>query len=108
MSFDFSPCGHRLLIEAEVAVEKDEAFLAAKRIPGFEIAQSTVKQQQTGVDRGKVVAIGPNAFRDFGGEPWCEVGDIIIFAKHAGKVIEHKDKFYVAINDEDCILKKDK
>lgn len=105
MSFDFYAPGHRILIKADVAVEQDEAFLAAKRI-GLEIAKSTITQQQTGVDRGVVVDVGPTAFDAFGGDKWCKVGDYIIFAKHAGKVIEHEDEFYVAINDEDVVLVK--
>ena len=39
-------------------------------------------------------------------EPWCKVGDRIIFSKHSGRFVydpEDKDKEYMAINDTDVI-----
>ena len=37
----------------------------------------------------EVVSIGSNAFQDFQSkDPWCEVGDIIVTSKYAGKEVE--------------------
>jgi len=98
------PCGHRLLVRADVAVEKDDAYVRAKAM-GIEIAKSTVAQEQTGMDRGTVLDIGPTCWQhsDYGGNPWCGVGDRVIYAKHAGKVIEQDGEFLVLLNDEDVV-----
>ena len=57
---------------------------------------------------GIVVDIGPNAFRayskDYSGEPWCRVGDRVIFARYAGVVVQDPyddNKEYVLISDDD-------
>lgn len=99
---NFHPCGHRILIKAKTAVEEDETFARARAL-GFEIAKSTVAQQQTGVDTGVVLEVGQTAFKDFGADAWCKVGDTVMFAKHAGKVVQENEDFYVFLNDEDIV-----
>jgi len=59
------------------------------------------KAERAATGSGVVVQIGPACWPDQ--EPWCKVGDHIIFARHSGKF--HKDvdtgEDYVMINDED-------
>ena len=57
--------------------------------------------EQTDVDnrylKGKVVSIGNNV-------EGIEEGDVIYYDKHAGHGIQHKDKFYGVIKQQDVVL----
>ncbi len=102
------PCGHRVLVKQLQLEAVDDTLKIAREI-GLEIVGDDQKRRQEGMDMGVVVAIGPTAFKDFGGEAWCQVGDVIAFAKYSGKAVQDqvtKEKYQVC-NDEDivCILK---
>jgi len=99
------PCGHRVLVRAEKLEEIDPVRKrAAESGIVFSNHEDTLRAQ-AGVDRGTVVAVGPSAFKDFGGEAWCKPGDFIAFAKYGGKMIEDMDTLekFIAMNDEDVI-----
>ncbi len=99
------PSGHRVLVRQERYDEHDEVFKAAKAI-GLEIVKDKEVRYQASVDKGVVVAVGSTAWKDFGGEPWAHVGDVVVFAKNAGKTVEDpndKDTPYVILNDEDIV-----
>lgn len=99
------PCGHRVLLKVQDITEFDPVYQAGRRA-GIEIPVNHEDHQrkQAGMDKGTVVSIGPTAFKDFGGDAWCAVGDLIIFAKYAGKVVEDTDRTkYVVLNDEDVV-----
>ncbi len=102
------PCGHRLVVKAYKQEEVDEVLKRAKDsgfLAQFEIINSNKKREDASVDRGVVLAIGPTAWQDFNSEPWCKVGDEIIFAKFAGKVVEDPDtnEDVFILNDEDVV-----
>lgn len=90
------PKGHRILVLPE-AVEEVSAG-------GIIMATATQQQrEQMGQTDGVVIAIGATAFSDLG-EPWCKVGDRVIFAKYAGLMRKGKDeKEYRIINDLDVV-----
>jgi co-chaperonin GroES (HSP10) len=69
--------------------------------------ESEAIREQASVDQGTVLGIGPVAFRDFGGESWCKVGDYIAYARHAGKFVKDPDtgENILVINDEDVVAK---
>lgn len=98
-------CGHRLLVKQIDYLEDDDTYKRMKA-SGFAIAETEDnKRAKESMDQGTVVQIGPTAWRDFGTDPWCAVGNQIVYAKFAGKLIvdpETKEKFY-AINDEDVV-----
>lgn len=99
-----TPCGHRLVVKPYKQEELDEKIASAKKF-GFEIVNSNEDRENASVDRGFVLAIGPTAWHDFESEPWCKVGDEILFAKFAGKYVEDphtKDKVFI-LNDEDVV-----
>ena len=99
------PLIHRVLVKPVVATEEDDFYKRAKAA-GIEIAKSTEAQEQTKIDKGVVVAIGPTAFKDYGVECPLAVGDTIVYARYAGKVVKDEDDTeYLALNDEDCIAK---
>ena len=83
------------------------------RAAGIQLVKDKNVRYQDSVDKGVLIAIGPTAWKgnDFGDMPWAEVGDTIVFAKHAGKKVEDpqdKDTHYVVLNDEDiCAVIKE-
>lgn len=98
------PCGHRLLVKPYKQAEVDDIMKKHKNfLKEFEIINPNKKREDASVDRGVVVSIGPTAWKDFGGEAWCKVGDEIFFAKFAGKEVEDGDEAYFILNDEDVV-----
>lgn len=75
-------------------------------IEGFVIAGDQKDREQKGVDVGTVVACGPTAFNDYKVKCPLSPGDLIVFAKFAGKPVVDPDcpeQAFVVINDEDAI-----
>jgi co-chaperonin GroES (HSP10) len=97
------PCGHRLVVKPYKHAEVDEVskkhleFLKKLEVVGTET------RADASVDKGIVLSIGPTAWNDFGGTPWCKVGDEIVFAKFSGKFIKDEDVELVVLNDEDVV-----
>jgi len=58
---------------------------------------------------GRVIAIGATCWSMADGtplEPWCKVGDRVVFSKHAGRFVydpTDNDAEYMIINDTDII-----
>jgi len=65
--------------------------------------------EAAGQQFGTVVSIGHTCWTTAEGsklEPWCEVGDRILFARHAGRFVfdpENRDKEFMIMNDTDVI-----
>jgi co-chaperonin GroES (HSP10) len=100
-----TPTGHRILVKQEDYDETDDVFKSARKA-GIEIVKDRGTRYQESVDKGVILAIGPTAWKDFGGVNWANVGDTIVFAKHAGKRVEDpadKETHYVVLNDEDVV-----
>lgn len=102
-----TPILHRILVKQDKLEEKDEAFKKAGAAGIFIPNLDERSREQAAIDTGIVVAIGDTAFRDFGTTSPIQVGDCVVFAKHAGKVIiDPQDNVqYVALNDEDLVCK---
>lgn len=98
--------GHRLLIRPDNPEEVDPVYKQAKAA-GIKLLDTHEDRlrERAGVDKGVVLQVGPTAFRDFGGEPWCQAGDYIAYARHAGKWVEDPDsgEALLIINDEDVV-----
>jgi co-chaperonin GroES (HSP10) len=107
--------GHRLTVrpdkvkDSEAEKTKQKANELGLVIPDKfkDEIESQATRDRASVDQGIVLTIGATAFRDFGGEPWCNVGDYIAYARHAGKFVKDPDsgEDILVINDEDCIAK---
>lgn len=100
--------GHRLLIKPVALEEHDEAFASAKKA-GILLQPKTERQEASIIDTGTVVQIGPTAFKDFGGEAWCAVGDKVDYVRHGGKFVydpddKEKETKWLVINDEDVLV----
>lgn len=104
-------CGHRLLVKPYKQVEVDEIMKKHKDfLNQLEIINPNRAREDASVDRGVVVDIGPTAWKDFNSQPWCKIGDEIVFAKFAGKVVEdpETEDTYFILNDEDvCAVTKE-
>jgi co-chaperonin GroES (HSP10) len=99
------PVLHRILVKQDKLEDKDESFKKATSAGIFIPNLDERTREQAAIDTGTVVAIGDTAFRDFGAESPIKIGDCVVFAKHAGKVIvdPQDDVKYVALNDEDIV-----
>lgn len=108
--------GHRLTIKPDPVKDSEltKAKEIASKIEGFVLAKSaeeelenSISREQASVDQGIVLTIGATAFRDFGGEPWCNVGDYVAYARHAGKFVKDPDtgENILVLNDEDIICR---
>lgn len=99
MTTNVIPCGHRILVKPEKFTDVDPTLKRMEAM-GFKMVESEARKEQAAMDRGIVIAVGPSAFKDFGGEAWCKVGDKIAFAKYGGKFI---DETNLILNDEDVV-----
>jgi co-chaperonin GroES (HSP10) len=93
--------GPRLLIKPEFREKK----------PAGENRIIIVEDDRRGIaatEKGWVVDIGPNAYYppEKYGQPWCKVGDKVIYAKYGGKIVTDPDtnEQFLVINDEDVIV----
>ncbi len=95
----------RVLVKPHDVLEKDDAYAAAKRM-GLDLSLETkLGREQAAVDEGTVVSFGPTVFKDYGVDNPIKVGDVVVYAKHAGKkIVDPTDKVeYLCINDEDVV-----
>ena len=98
--------GCRLVVRVQDVDDFDPVVQNAKKF-GIVIADTDdQKRKQAGIDRGEVLAIGPNCDSAYVGG--IQVGDFIAFAKYSGKIVtaldDPEDK-YLIINDEDVVVK---
>jgi len=97
---NWEPAGWRIVVDPEYSKSLDWGDAGT-----FEIIQP----DRTGIaatTKGKVVAVGNAAYKEqrYHGV-WCEVGDVVLYARYGGIIIEDPDtkKKYVVLNDEDVI-----
>lgn len=93
------PVGHRVLVLPDKVEEVSQG--------GIVLARSHVEREQSGTERGTVLALGPDAFYDKQSR-WAEEGDRVYFARYAGKEMPGDDYGYPGqplriINDEDIL-----
>lgn len=103
------PVGHRIMIDPDYQSKE----IQEGALKGFITTtnEDTYEREKAMTQIGRVVAIGPTAWKPEGlggGIPWCEVGDLIYFARHAQKIVKDGEKEYFIINDEDvqCIVEE--
>lgn len=91
-----SPLLHRILLKLDDVEKKTES--------GIVIPEMVTDRERKAIEIGTVVAIGPTAFKDFGGDgETISLGDRVIIARYSGKEVKDKDISYVVVNDEDII-----
>lgn len=86
-------------VEFKVLVDPQE--IEEKTASGIVLAPQVTEREKQKQVRGKLVAVGGNAFQDWT-DPIPQVGNTICFAKFAGLVMPGGDgKEYRLINDKD-------
>lgn len=101
--------GHRVVVKPYSLEQADPRMASAKAV-GIILNDVDERRHMTGVDRGTVVEVGPNAFSALNVNcpdvPWCKVGDLIAYTKNAGKYIKTTEEALdslLVINDEDVV-----
>ena len=97
LKFNQKSLGHRVLIKPQI-----EKQTASGIVLHFDDRKAAIDS-----DKGVVVAVGPQAYKDFGdGTPWVDVGDFVYYARYGAKVIkdETDGELYMICNDEDILL----
>jgi len=94
----FQPEGCKLLVKVEEIKDKTDG--------GIYLPETAKEEEQYKTVRGKVMAIGPRVDVTFEGEPFS-IGDIVVFARYGGNVIEDKelDGLWRILNDEDVFIR---
>jgi len=61
------------------------------------------KRHEAATMEGTIIDIGPCCWEDYSDRQWCQVGDRVIFAQYAGKIVKdpEDDQKYFVINDID-------
>ena len=78
---------------------------APKTKGGILIPDSTLDQIDLIRSVGRVLAVGPRAYtrEDMGNEPWCKVGDFVLYGRYAGAKISYGGVKLLFINDDEVI-----
>lgn len=104
------PLLHRILVKPEKFEEFSEEHRRIKELGWALPTTDEMKRAEASVDRGVVVALGATAYRDFNTDPPVKVGDIVNYARFAGKLLKDPadGDSYVILNDEDliCVIKE--
>jgi chaperonin GroES len=88
-----SPVEYKILIEPEEVEQKSAG--------GIVLATVTTEKEKMAQVRGKLIAVGGNAFEDWK-EPIPKVGDKVYYAKYAGIAVKGKDgQDFRLANDKD-------
>ena len=92
-------------LEAEgVKLVIDPVKVEEKTKGGLYIPDTARDMQQVAATRGTVLAVGPQVEARFVSGP-IEEGDMVVFAKYAGAMIEDDGKEYRVINDDDVLAR---
>lgn len=88
--------GYRLMVKADPIEEISKGGIVLSVDKTRERAAQNI---------GTVVSIGDQCFTQYEGEPWCEVGDTVLYSRYAGKFVMDPvtQEEYVLLNDEDVI-----
>lgn len=101
------PAGNKILIRRDKLEDHDPTYKAIKTA-GLVLPETEDHlRRQAAMDRGKVISMGPTAFKDpyFLEQRWCEVDDFIIFPQYAGKAVKNHEtgEDFILINDADVV-----
>jgi chaperonin GroES len=92
------PLGYRVMVRPKDMEQVTEG--------GIVIPDSAHKREKAATQEGVVAALGSQAYSEVK-EPWCEVGDHVLYAKYGGVRLQDPDTGieYVMINDDDILCK---
>ncbi len=95
---------HRILVKPDNVLEKDPAYKIAKELK-LDVSGSSLDREQKGIDTGTILSMGPDCFDQSTHPNPLQVGDTIIWVRHAGyEVVDPKTKDKLRIlNDQDVV-----
>jgi co-chaperonin GroES (HSP10) len=99
------PAGHHVLVRPQKLEEVDSAYASAQRA-GIHLLEAEKRKEQIAVSKGHVLYIGPSAYKDYqDGVPWCQVGDLVAYARHGGMYIKDPstEEDLLLLNDSDIV-----
>ena len=73
---------------------------------GIQLAKATVDKERLATVVGLVVALGPDAYKDFNKFPegaWCKEGDWVIFGRYAGARFQIEGGDMRLLNDDEIL-----
>ena len=89
------PIGHRVLIKPKPVEETSKGGIILNENKGLAEANQI---------EGTLIAVGPNAWKAFDdGEPWCEVGDKVLYARFSAKALicpKTEEKLVMCLDDD--------
>ena len=99
--------GPRILVRPEKLEDSDPVYKAAKAA-GIHVEKSgEVLREEQSVSVGRLLQTTPQCWQAPVGDgtPWGEVGDLIFFAKYAGRYQKdpETDELLLVLNDEDML-----
>ena len=76
-----------------------------KNLRGCIVCSRNNNKQQVASQCGNVLAMGPDCYKDKDRfqEPWCKVGDWVVFARYAGSRIEIDGGEVRLLNDDEVL-----
>jgi len=90
------PLLHTILVKPEQVETKTQG--------GIILPEMLTEKERKAVERGTVVSVGPRAFIDYGRSPdILSKGDVITYARYAGKEIKDGEDTYLLVNDIDVL-----
>lgn len=94
------PAGYRVLVAMDSIEEVSKG--------GIVLARDSRERDQSTVETGTVVALGPQAFKELGdGTPWCEPGDKVRIRRYSGAndadLYKETGIMYRIVNDDDIL-----
>jgi co-chaperonin GroES (HSP10) len=99
------PAGHHVLVRPQKLEEVDVAYASAQRA-GIQLLETEKRKEQIAISKGHVLFLGPTAYKDFQeGTPWCQVGDLVAYARHGGMYIKDPEttEDLLLLNDSDIV-----
>lgn len=96
------PTGHYVLVIPEKLEEHDEVYKRAAQA-GLQISREHTLKERVAISQGKVVAVGPTAWKDYSEQPWAKIGDTVAYSRHGGMYLKDPvtKEDYLILNDED-------
>ena len=92
------PVGYRVLIRPRGVIEKTKG--------GIYLTDNSKETQSYMNSVGQVIAMGPECYSDRK-NPWCKVGDWVVFGRYAGAKVSVQKVKMVIINDDEVLATLD-
>jgi chaperonin GroES len=94
-------------VDLKVLVKPDPVEEMTKG--GIILADTSKEKAKYAGTKATLVAIGPNAFKEWGSKNGLSVGDRVLFAQYSGARQKGADgEDYIIMNDQDIIFRLDK